>query len=590
MSIRQLAVLSLATLSLGACTTSMETRPVASTATRVDGVEYSLPALELEFAVTHRLIDCAEVDVGASGKEIVPEFEMKIEPKQEMVPSETFEMDYSKLSRGWKTSKFVVEWHDNRMLKSINTSATDKSSAIILETLKAGISIAKLAGGIPPVAGMAGAKGATCPAQIQVRKNLLVQRKKDVKGLEAQNGIVEAFNARSVTATLSEEDKKALSAALAAAKTHTDAIADLDKKLAQLDKVLALTETIRWRPASNTEPFAMQRLTRNFTLPDNPTAIEEVARAKWIKGLFGLDNLFSLGFGGPGCEANVDENGVPQHFRCRLVRSLSMDVWLMPYTPGGSAEAVEATRTALGIKAEESGTPEKKADHVRGVVTRTPVRARLIACQGLLEACHGASTNKLVDQNVTVPQVGHYVVLPFSNGFGQDNALVATFAPDGTPTKVDYQDKEAALLVAAQTVNQTAQTVLTYEAELRSFREAEKEKQEGAALKAAEAEVKLLEQQRKLIDLQYAVSPASVDVARQKAALQSQLGIAQLYRDIAKIEDEIASLSLQAAARPGDLALQAELDRLNKELSIVRSSVEIAKLCASYPEVARCSS
>lgn len=572
----------------------------------VHGTEYALPALELEFAVTRRLVDCesaaaipgvapavapagqpvAAVD---SNRPVVPQFEVKIEPKQEFVASEIFEMDYTDLAAPWKTSSFKVEWHDNGMLKSINVQATDKSADIIVESLKAGLTIARLAGGIPPGGGDLGSRSTpVCPVEVEIRKSLVELRKAATKLLTQHTAVVQSFKDRDVTA-LSDTEKKQLGDALAGVKGQTQALAELDKKLADLDKVLAYSETVRWRPPTIAGATTNQTQPFPFELVEGQGAtVEEAARVKWLARLFSIDNLGPLGRKDPAC-VNIDDDhdGNPDSFACWLKQSLAFVVMLDPEPVNASSAQLEATRKALGISAPRSSTRATR-DHVQGVVTRMPVRSRFFACSGTIRPCHRGSPDKLFDQLVSVPQFGHYLVLPFSNGFGQDNELTANFAENGRPTMVEYKDKQAAALVAAQAVNHSAGLLLGYAEDVRAFREAEETEEEGAALRAAESQVKLLEQQKKVIDLQAAIDPANVDLLAQRARLEQDLAIAKLERDIATVDGEVAALDAQLSVQPGDLALAAEKDRLATLQAVMRSRVEIRALCAANPGVAGC--
>lgn len=593
---RQLIGLILSGTGLGACTTSMETRPVDLGAARVSGTEYALPALELEFATTRRLVDCsppakvpgtstsdsqdATHGTADMNQPVVPKFEFKVEPKQELVASEIFAMDYSALSKAWKTTNFKVEWHANGMLKTINVEAADKSGEIALEVLKAGIAIAKLAGGIPPGGAELGTATPICPVEVERRKGLLKEKKFATETLAAQTAIVESFSGRDA-ASLSDAAKNALNGALDETKKQTKAIADLDKKLAELDKVLAFTETVRWRPAAKAGATTPEKHSFGFELTEDvPTTIEAAARAKWVKRLFGIDSLDPLGLADDGCErVDSDKDTEPDAFLCRLERSLAFAVTLEPEPVNSSSEQLASVRTALGVKVGKPKTTPVR-DHVRGLVTRIPVRTRFYGCSGVAQPCHRASPDKLFDQLVSVPQLGHYLVLPFSNGFGEDNQLTVNFNEAGLPTMVEYKEKQAAALAAAKMANQSADAVLGLADDVRTYRKAEEEEEKGAALKALESEAKLLEQQKKIVEFQAVIAPANADLTQQKLRITEQLGIVQAERDIAKVEDEIDKLETQLTTQPEDLALEAEKNRLTTLQAILRSRAEIRKLCS----------
>ena len=582
---------------LSGCTTSLQTRPVGPEMTRIDGVEYWLPALELTMPVTRRLIDCEQRTMErAEGKVevVLPKFEFKVEPVQDLVPAEAMVMNYADMARPWKTSEFAVEWHDNRMLKKVNAKASDKSGEIALEVLKAGIGVAKLAGGIIPPAGAAEASTPSCPAEVATRKNLQKQKKARTAELAVQTALVEAFRARDAE-SLSEDEKNALGAALAESARITKAIGELDKKLAEADRILAYTETLRWRPASAAGSTSLQQLVAEFTLPDTPTTAEEVARTKWVKKLFGMDDISMLGRANEGCEdIDGDGDGIPDSFRCNLERSLSLVAGIQPLDGGLAGEStaeqrVAATRSALGISAPKSRARSSSRDHVDGLITRIPVSARFFACSGSGEACHRSSTTRLFDEAISIPQLGRYGVLPFSNGPGQDNTLEATFAENGLLTSVSYKEEKSSALVMAQTLNQGAEALLGYSQEVRAYREAEKGKLEGAALKAAKDEVALLEQQARIVELQASLDPANIELARQAQLLSAQLAQATTRRDILTIEGEIERLEIQLALQPENLSLLAEKERLETLAAQLRSRVAIAESCASLGQLEECS-
>ncbi|WP_161732184.1 hypothetical protein [Sphingobium yanoikuyae] len=570
------------------CTTSMKTRPVPADVKRVDGAEYSLPALELEFAVTRRLVDCSPTFSSSdSNKPLDPTFEVLIEPKQNLVADETFSMDYSQLYKSWKTGKFVVDWHDNGMLKSVNVTTTDKSVDIALELLKTGISVARIAGGFPPVGAAPGAHLRRCPAELETRKSLLAERKKAQGELAALTATIESFSGRDA-AKLSEADKKKLGKAVDDAKDRSNVINEIAKKLADLDKVLAFTETLFWRPATAPGVTTPQTDKFVFTLPSKPATLEEQARVKWVKALFGVDDIDDIGLADLGCEDDLDAKGEPVEVRCRVQQALALHVRLAPQGADANGKRLEATQTALGIKAASNPGGNSTKDHVAGVITRVPARARFLACSGGAGNCEPASPSKLADQVIRVPQLGHYLVLPFKNGIGQDNALVASFAENGLPTSVSYEDKQAAGLVVAKGLSQAADAGLTLAADIDAAQEAEKEKKEGAALKALEDQAKLLEQQKKIAEYQAVLDPANAALARQKATIDAELGILSSRKAVAQAEVDLAELEAKSAANPADYALAQEVERRQAQVLLLQAQVAIAEQCSKSPSLPAC--
>jgi hypothetical protein len=565
----------------------MDTRPVPLTAKRVDGAEYSLPALELEFAVTRRMVDCTSTTSPIDASQVLaPKFEVTVEPKQELVAAETFSMDYASLSKPWKTSKLTIDWYENRMLKSINVSATDKSVDIAVEVLKTGLSVAKLAGGIPVPAGLAGASVAGCPAEVTTRKQAVGDRNKAQAELAKQTAIVAAFNARDA-AKLSAKDKKALGVAIGAAKAQTDAIGKIEKELAELDKVLAFTETVRWRPPSAAGSTTSQERTFDFAIPDQPVTSEEQARARWIKRLFNVDDVKTLGLADRDCEKDLGSDGEPKQTRCRLQVALALQVRLEPEGQGAGADQLSVAQDALGLKPQRQSARLRR-DHVAGVVTRIPARARFLACSGSGAPCQRSSSTKLFDQVISVPQFGHYLVLPFSNGIGEDNQLTASFAENGMPTSVTYEDKQAAALIVAKGINQGADAVLGYADQVRAAEKGKKDEADAAPLKALENQAKMLEQQKNIIAYQSVIDPTNAALAPQKAKLEIQLSMLTTQKQIAELEIQIAQLQTKAQADPADYAVKEQIERLQAQQSMLTAQVAIFEQCTKTPTLPAC--
>lgn len=577
---------------VAACSTSLETRPVSIQQSRIDGVPYALPVLQMEATVTHRLKKCEAIDPGKPGHDpsmgssmntLKVDFETTIEISPKYPAAEYFVLDYSALSSVTKTSSFKVTFHENRMLSAVNVAAEDKSIDIAVETIKAGVAVGRLIAGVPVPAGDQGFRkdpAASCPMAtvatdkkdangniifekkplVELRAKVAGDRKAKVEALASVNTQLAALNAIE-TAKLSDAQKDRIASLTAEGVTLAADIKKLETQIAELDKTLAYSEVLTWRPGSDVPESGT--LTRQFDFVENDSenGPRGAARREWVNKLFNQNNqrefVAFLGEINPAPCSTGQQCG----FGPVIARELSLTFQLRPEAYGTEADLADV-RSRLGVTAREVERSGNRPDHIAGIVARQPVSGEFIACTGYGKACSMVSPDKVVNQTVSVPQLGAYIVLPFSNGFGQNNVLNATFAATGEPTMVEYKEQSAVALDTAKAVGSGANSLNTLLQEIDAKREADAAAALNEPLAELQRQVGLAQQQQLLVQLQEQLNPTNpATILRQQVAvLEQQVRIAELERSLHPDVDIYAE-------RVADLQGQLELLRLQVQIA-----------------------
>lgn len=515
---------------LNGCSTALDTRPFSMSDNKVEGAPYALPALEMEVTTTRRLKAC-NVDAGALNPALKPEFEVEVKVTESYPASEWFNMNFAALGSSTKTTSFSYDLYDNMMIKSVNVEAEDKSLEIIGQVAKAGLSIATLAGGLPIPAAAGGGTGVKCPDEVDSRHALEDGKKADVAKLDQAQKNLSEINERAGSDSAKPEDAADKKKLVAAIDKLTKSLASADKKIAELDKKLALVEVEHWRPDAGSMYHG--RLIRAFTfdISQPPVSSQDAARQVWIEGLFGekTDTIRS--------RAAAKQDGPYGQFLADLKRQLSLTAVVNAQTAG--AATLSSVRDRLGLEEPKLREVKKQGSSIAGVVTRIPVQASYKFCAGDQSDCDVTGVKPILEGKTLVPQMGPFLVLPFRNGFGQNNVLKAEFANTGLPTKIGYDTKNAVALSAAQTLNGALDSGLKLDAAIRADRKAGRDQAKAdaeAALKepgdALARQLAELDSQKKILDLQIALDPANVALTTQKANLENQLTVLKAAKEV----------------------------------------------------------
>lgn len=600
---RFLAILGFS-LALAGCSTSLETRPVSMTQDRIDGVPYALPVLRLETRVTHRLTACSVVKRGEEGfnpdlafndVHLVVDFESVVENKAEYPAGEYFVLDYSALAAATKTSSFKVTFHENRMLSAINVSADDATVDIAVAGIRAGVSIASLAAGVPVPLGAQGSipdpafacptgrralatRGANNAVQYEVvplvdlRKAVATERKNAVEALADANASLEALTARNA-GTLSDADRQRITTLTDLGKELRDKIKGFDRQIATYDETLAYTETVHWQPPSVLPASRILLDGHPFSASDAHDMARGAARDRWISGMFNQQRLpdFRRQFGSlepQACSNDDCIDGAPGRVIARRLslnlRLQADDALVTPADARGIAGRLGISSAAYNPANENAYlSDDVSRDYVAGVVARQPVRGQFIVCTGFAIPCTESAASKVLDTMVSVPQLGPYVVLPFANGVGQNNALNATFAQTGEPTMVEYKENSAAALEVAQGIATGANAVNGFMQALDGQSDANREEALAAPLQQLQRQAAVLQQQQVIANLQEQLLPTNP--------------LTLLQRQVALMEQQSRLATLEAARNPDVIAYQDAADQLRRDLELLKLQVQIAQ-------------
>jgi len=527
---RSAAILATSVLFTG-CTTVLSTSPIgASTTGAAVGIPYSLPGLRAGVTITRTLSDCAVAPIKDTDKKtgkpitlnkISAEFEVKSEIKTSYVEGETFIADYRSLSNWTKTSSLKIETFDNKTLKSVNASASDKSPQILGGLVKAGFSIARLATGLPTVAagdlgGAPAVQEPACPAALGQQQDLLKASKALTKELKDLNSQLDPYVVPALIGTLTEKDKEKISAIRAKMMENTSKQKAIEEKTADLAKKLQFTEVAEFVPTQ-------EKLDYTVDFPSGKPDLSK-AQMEWLKGLFG-----------------VEPKGV---FWADIKAKMKWLTMIARVNSGGGATNGICTGLGLSATCATHAAPVwangSLPPSVPGLVFRSPVNTILRICHGGNAAdCENGNAPAVVELDAATPQLGRLNVLPFQNGFGADNKLEAHFRADGSLEWASYDQTQAPGVGAVNTLNdalgQTAAIIKD---------QADKDKAAEDAAKNAPAadldqQIALLTKQKQLGEIQASLDGDSQTQAKEQAALDAKITRLEALKKIKDLEAQL---------------------------------------------------
>lgn len=509
--------LAIATL-LGGCTTSLNTRPMASQATGgTVGMRYALPALQYSTTVTRRVTKCVETADGLS-----LEFDVTVDAKPELVDGEWFTVDYTSLGSWSKTSSFEMHTYENQTLKSFNAKADDQSAEIAAGVVKAGFSVARLAMGVP--GDLAGGGGLTCPTnKLESYDQLEQALKTKTKELEGLTASLEPWLAQALIGTLSEAGKIEITELRKQSMAKSKEITDIRKKMDELAKSLSWVEVHPFLPDWRDDGAGL-----NLIL-DFPSRRQDVRKLQiaWAEQLFG---------GAPtaGQLADIGKDMKTVVVTARAADSPAVDTICTQANVEGTCAAPVRPKWNNFV----SDTADPKPAAIPGIAYRTPVRGRLTVCRGVTpqECVTGNDPSAVLSRtNATFPQLGRLGILPFRNGFSQDNELSATFRPDGSIETASYSEKRARGKAVVDLVNGSLDQALALDQAIRTRNEEEKKEAEGAVVAELDRQITEEKKRLELLQAQWATDQENVaalhEIDRQKsliAQLQNEKTLKEL--------------------------------------------------------------
>lgn len=544
-------ILVLCTLSAVGCTTSMETRPGRpDKPVAVVGAPYALPKARHELTVTRTLVKC---ETDASGAVSMLEFEAKVTHVPRYVPGERFVVDYRSMGAWHKTSAFKLETNPNQTLKSINAEAEDRSPDILGTTVKTALTLASLSGSGGASALMSPTLSSNMMAEIQrvpMNKSYADRLRQMVKAQTlpiVPTCPTEVASLAKTTAALKDKSEELLAAVRKldeavipgliglATDEQKQEVRELVKKVDELRKQQAalqkqqdaLAGRLGFSETLVIEPRAGSKYQGDVqAFPSSEPALAKVQTTK-------LRTLFGLG-----------ERDIPRDLLDLIQRTATLSASL-EVMPGDSVDICGAAGLAIGCagyKQPDWGQSAPRA--IPGVAYRHPAQARLRVCKSgtVVECASGGAQPALLDLTVSVPQLGDLVILPFQNGFGENNSISAVFREDGSLDWLGYGVKETAGENLADLLGDSSEQWAAYREERREQQEEAREAARAAPLAALDDQIALLTRQRDL---------AQLVAANDEGAISQQMELSRLQAEIARLSALRQIMDLEAALEGG---------------------------------------
>lgn len=506
---------------LSGCATSLSTRPVNAdqTATLV-GIPYHLPALAYDIEVTRSLSECS-----GAGAELVAHFDVGAKVTPRIVAGERFVADYRALASWNKTSALKIETWPNQTLKAVNAEAVDKSPEIIQGVVTAGFNIARVAAGLPaaetggatPQAVSPPVPPYTCPQALALANTYAAGLKRLTKQSEALNQALKPLVAESLIGTLTPKDKAKISSLRAKLAELDPKITGATDQLAEQQKLLTTTETLTFTPTAS-EPGKVWVYLADA---DPQTTAAQMA---WMKALFGYEPAKDLA--------------------AQAATMLSVAARFTPDAPVSDVNLCSSSGLDAGcgdIKAPEWA--RKPPSNAPGLVFRTPVTGELRVCEGRDAVACRRDAKVLAARRDAAAQLGAPAILPFRNGFGENNALQAQFREDGSLDWASYDSKAAPGESAVKAVNGALDADLAYQAQLRAKHDAEAKAaadaataQNAAATAALDQQIAMLTKEAQVRELEAAADPTRIEGDRTLAALNAQIAQLQAQKSIRELQ------------------------------------------------------
>lgn len=400
-------------LILSGCTnlTSVHDKPLDLP---VAGISYSLPELNQQVTVTWRLAKCGDL---VNGQRRV-EFEVEATQAGAIVPGPSYVIDPEKLVTFNKTGTFKVAYHKDKnekvtpYLKSINVEVEDRSPQIISGLVGFGFNVARMAMGVPSLAGgaIAGAKISSCSDDarlaLEARTGLtgdLAKIKAEAKRLTEE---AQSLAAIAAARALNQASRQRIAEIARRSVELTETLAVTNKKIAKLDKILAIQVVLSLPSYQPNGEATASPDTAEFT--------------QWIQQIFG--------------------ESIPTATRDKELSRFAATASLKPVNGGNAPKplSIEDQTTVLA-----DGRPRTKPASHAGVLYRSPAPGKLLACAKSVDpaadqgACKSGET-ELIKETIAVPQFGRYRALTLKNDFGERAGIEAVFAIDGSLESFGY--------------------------------------------------------------------------------------------------------------------------------------------------------
>lgn len=596
--IRKAAIL-IAALGSAACT-HLETRPTGevssvapgetSTSGAQRGLSYALPMVQYDLKITRALEECP------TAVRPWPKFTAKVAAVQKYVAGERFEVDYQALSSIMKSTSFNVTYHDTGTLKSINSSAKDKTGAVAADVARIGLAIASVAmpgvavpglaaagsldvfsaimdpnKALPPPQAPEGVLACTKPAEAAVAE--LVDATNRIKSLTRETAVLAQRITRVsdmvALKVMTADDLKEMAEVAKALLKKEEELNEAKDRLALAQENTSVSEELGWPNVANGADAHTGILLPGSASTEKLSSLFEVRRQDGTSRSLAEQQDVAVPCGlaigrrpAAGCLAALTS------LKAGLV-PLAQNSMEKPRSSGFGNDLDALLQSQLrqtGSRRISGVVRPTEKKWAKGVFVREPVEARLVLClppgepgQG---GCGVPETTVLNDKAVVAPQLGRLRLLPFTNGPFEDNSLELVIRSNGLIETFKYGAESSAsnassnLATIAEKIDEKIEKM---EEERRSDIKYARETQswvrtEAAAVRADElaklnTQVDETKKQLELLQAQASLSGAgsSIQLAAEQARLDAELKSLQTQVAKLKAANELALLSVPAS-------------------------------------------
>ena len=506
-------------LALSACTTSLSVREDTATPTAaMSGIPYQLPEKKASLEVTWTLTACHFQDAKQRSARIPVDIEASAALSTSIIEGPTLVIDYTRMTNRFKSGSLIVDYYvgddkiPTRIIKSINADIKGEEPAALKSAISAAVKVAKIAIGLPPSLTAKGGPKDGKPVSacmedtlesINALKDLQKQNEDDIAKSGKLSARIAVLLARAVGGELTPADEKEAEEIYNTIDVLTALIETRKSAVKVLKDRLSYTE--KFDPDIGIETV-------------QPFQPNEAKFKKWLSTLVEKD------LPGPNPVAPFSLN-----FTAKMVATKKL-----PSAPEQSGTGGRQKRNTYSGSSKVSATTRSWP----GYLYRDPINVMVT-----VKAGQGTEEKTIIEQIERVPQLGNLRLLPLRSRWGEHNTLIADFAPDGVPTKVEYKTPTASGVAMLESLDSAAGGALEISgllADRKAKRKAERDGASAAALADLKVEVDTLEQRKKLLELQNGPVQEVADLNAQLAVLRLQKEQAELQAAIrnAKATDD----------------------------------------------------
>jgi hypothetical protein len=379
------------------------------------GAPYNLTFTQYDVTVTRRVAGCQTPDKKAA---LLIAMDAEIVPKETSDPTRHYVIDLDSLQAAWKITDIEVTYHDNGALKSINSSAEDRTGPILVS---AATSASKL------VTALAAAGGAAPSGCLPATEQTLA----DIKISEG------------------------------AVKAKTDRLERLTNDLKEMTEI-ASTIGKAWGKSE-------LRLFANQIKAVQVAKADQVAEQKTLEGLLAkVSNVTKFTWPPDGATFGPKFDSPPtgttdsKPMAASLVPDIDPQIIRDWGSPRKVNETIIDTRVFAKIsKTSPIGSTDPCSencveDSIPGLKYRVPASGSLMICS--TATCEQGTV--IVQKDGPISQLGHVFTLPLRSGIFTNKTLVAEFTNAGQPTKIGVKETAASAETAATTLGSITDSFL----------------------------------------------------------------------------------------------------------------------------------